>query len=172
MASRRYRHVVRSREHDVERAGVRVLLEPVCRGSGMQDRVIDLCLRHADADRRRANRIARSRRSRAPPGLPGHWRFFAPPSVASPPAAGLPARPVAARARRPRAPPFRDPRAEAGRPLPAFVQQEFDGYLKCGRLDEGFLLARDHELPVRRQEKPAKAFESRPSATTFSIALP
>jgi len=76
---------------------------------------------------------------------------------------------VAARARRPRAPPFidppgyarhrpeatllyqlveqhypafRDPRAEAGRPLPAYVQEEFDAYLKCGRLEAGFLRVR------------------------------
>jgi hypothetical protein len=76
---------------------------------------------------------------------------------------------VAARARRPRAPPFIDPpgyarhrpeatmlyqlveqhypafrdlRAEGGRPLPAYVQEEFDAYLKCGRLEEGFLRLR------------------------------
>ena len=76
---------------------------------------------------------------------------------------------VAARARRPRAPPFIDPpgyarhrpestllyqlveqhypafrnlRAEAGRPLPDYVQEEFDAYLKCGRLEEGFLRVR------------------------------
>ncbi|MDH4312597.1 MAG: transposase zinc-binding domain-containing protein, partial [Gammaproteobacteria bacterium] len=76
---------------------------------------------------------------------------------------------VAHRARRPRAPPFRDPpgyrrhrpeatllyqlvqqhypafrelRTEAGRPLPEFVQQEFEAYLKCGRLEEGFLRLR------------------------------
>lgn len=33
-------------------------------------------------------------------------------------------------------------RAEAGRPLPDHVQQEFDAYLKCGRLEEGFLRVR------------------------------
>lgn len=76
---------------------------------------------------------------------------------------------VAAHARRPRAPPFTDPpgytrhrpertllyqlveqhypafrrlRAEADGPLPDFVQQEFDAYLKCGRLEEGFLRVR------------------------------
>ena len=76
---------------------------------------------------------------------------------------------VAARVRRPRAPPFIDPpgyvrhrpestllyklveqhypafrdlRAEAGRPLPDYVQEEFDAYLKCGRLEEGFLRVR------------------------------
>jgi len=76
---------------------------------------------------------------------------------------------VAARVRRVRAPPFVDPagyarhrpestllyqlveqhypafrelRAEAGRPLPEYVQQEFDAYLKCGRLEEGFLRVR------------------------------
>lgn len=79
---------------------------------------------------------------------------------------------VAARALRPRAPPFldppgygrhrpeatllyqlieqhhpgfREPRAGAGQPLPVYVQEEFDAYLKCGRLEEGFLrLRREH----------------------------
>ena len=76
---------------------------------------------------------------------------------------------VVARARRPRAPPFLDPpgygrhrpeatllyqlvqqhypafrdlRTEAGRPLPEFVQEEFEAYLTCGRLEEGFLRLR------------------------------
>jgi ribosomal protein S27E len=76
---------------------------------------------------------------------------------------------VAARVRRPRAPPFLDPpgyarhrpeatllyqlveqhypaflelRAEAGRPLPEHVQEEFEAYLKCGRLEEDFLRVR------------------------------
>jgi hypothetical protein len=76
---------------------------------------------------------------------------------------------VAARARRPCAPPFLDPhgyarhrpeatllyqlveqhypafralRASADRPLPDYVQREFDAYLKCGRLEEGFLRVR------------------------------
>jgi len=75
----------------------------------------------------------------------------------------------AARVRRPRAPPFLDPpgyarhrpedtllyqlveqhypairelRSEAGRPLPDYVEQEFEAYLKCGRLEEGFPLRR------------------------------
>jgi ribosomal protein S27E len=39
-------------------------------------------------------------------------------------------------------PAFRELRAEAGRPLPAFVQEEFEAYLKCGRLEEGFLRVR------------------------------
>lgn len=33
-------------------------------------------------------------------------------------------------------------RAEAGRPLPEYVQEEFEAYLKCGRLDGGFLRVR------------------------------
>src|SRR5690606_39869704 len=76
---------------------------------------------------------------------------------------------VAARARRPRAPPFIDPpgyarhrpeatllyklveqhyaafrelRAECSRPLPDYVEAEFESYLKCGRLEEGFLRVR------------------------------
>jgi ribosomal protein S27E len=39
-------------------------------------------------------------------------------------------------------PTFRELRAAADRPLPDFVQQEFDAYLKCGRLEEGFLRVR------------------------------
>ena len=77
--------------------------------------------------------------------------------------------PVAARAQRPRAPAFLEPpgyarhrpestllyqlveqhypafremRAEVGRPLPDFVGEEFEAYLKCGRLEEGFLRMR------------------------------
>ena len=77
--------------------------------------------------------------------------------------------PVAARAQRPRAPAFLDPpgyarhrpeatllyqlveqqypafrkmRAEVGRPLLDFVEEEFEAYLKCGRLEEGFLRLR------------------------------
>jgi hypothetical protein len=30
----------------------------------------------------------------------------------------------------------------AGRPLPACVEEEFDAYLKCGRLEQGFLRLR------------------------------
>jgi ribosomal protein S27E len=33
-------------------------------------------------------------------------------------------------------------RAEAGRPLPEHVQEEFEAYLKCGRLEEDFLRVR------------------------------
>ncbi len=29
--------------------------------------------------------------------------------------------------------------AEQGRPLPGYVRKEFDEYLKCGRLEYGFL---------------------------------
>jgi ribosomal protein S27E len=39
-------------------------------------------------------------------------------------------------------PAFRELRAEAGRPLPDYIEQEFDAYLKCGRLEEGFLRVR------------------------------
>lgn len=39
-------------------------------------------------------------------------------------------------------PAFRELRSVAGRPLPACVQQEFEAYLKCGRLEEGFLRVR------------------------------
>jgi ribosomal protein S27E len=39
-------------------------------------------------------------------------------------------------------PAFRELRAAAERPLPDFVQQEFEAYLKCGRFEEGFLRVR------------------------------
>ncbi len=39
-------------------------------------------------------------------------------------------------------PAFREVRASEGRPLPRHVQDEFDAYLKCGRLEEGFLRVR------------------------------
>lgn len=39
-------------------------------------------------------------------------------------------------------PAFREMRAEAGRSLPDYIEQEFDAYLKCGRLEEGFLRVR------------------------------
>jgi ribosomal protein S27E len=39
-------------------------------------------------------------------------------------------------------PAFRALRSEAGRPLPHYIEQEFDAYLKCGRLEEGFLRLR------------------------------
>jgi ribosomal protein S27E len=33
-------------------------------------------------------------------------------------------------------------RAMAGRSLPDYIEEEFDAYLKCGRLEEGFLRVR------------------------------
>jgi ribosomal protein S27E len=36
-------------------------------------------------------------------------------------------------------PSFRDMMAEQGKPLPLHVEQEFADYLKCGRLEHGFL---------------------------------
>jgi len=39
-------------------------------------------------------------------------------------------------------PDFRELRAREGRSLPDYVQEEFDAYLKCGRLEEGFLRVR------------------------------
>jgi hypothetical protein len=74
---------------------------------------------------------AGARRPRAPP-------FVEPPGYARHrPEATLPYRLVEQRY-----PAFRDLRAEGGRPLPAYVQQEFEAYLKCGRLEEGFLRVR------------------------------
>jgi hypothetical protein len=39
-------------------------------------------------------------------------------------------------------PTFRDRRAAEARPLPRYVEEEFEAYLKCGRLEEGFLRVR------------------------------
>ena len=41
-------------------------------------------------------------------------------------------------------------RAEQGRALPAFVQREFEDYLKCGRLEHGFLRVRCSECRAER----------------------
>lgn len=37
---------------------------------------------------------------------------------------------------------FRALRAMEGRPLPGYIEEEFEAYLKCGRLEEGFLRVR------------------------------
>jgi Transposase zinc-binding domain len=39
-------------------------------------------------------------------------------------------------------PTFRDRRAAEDRPLPRYVEAEFEAYLKCGRLEHGFLRVR------------------------------
>src|SRR5690606_27894951 len=39
-------------------------------------------------------------------------------------------------------PGFREARAAEGKPLPRYVEEEFEAYLKCGRLEEGFLRVR------------------------------
>jgi len=39
-------------------------------------------------------------------------------------------------------PAFADRMATQGRPLPDYVQREFEDYLKCGRLEHGFLRVR------------------------------
>jgi ribosomal protein S27E len=39
-------------------------------------------------------------------------------------------------------PDFNELRAREGRSLPGYVQEEFDAYLRCGRLEEGFLRVR------------------------------
>jgi hypothetical protein len=96
---------------------------------------------------------------------------------------------VAARARRPRAPPFLDPpgyarhrpeatllyrlveqhypafrelRAETGRSLPGHVQEEFAAYLKCGGLEEGCLRVRCEQCHA---EKPVAVSGGQSSAT-------
>jgi hypothetical protein len=39
-------------------------------------------------------------------------------------------------------PAFADRMAAQGTPLPAYVQREFEDYLRCGRLEHGFLRVR------------------------------
>jgi hypothetical protein len=47
-------------------------------------------------------------------------------------------------------PAFRELRAESGRPLPEYVEQEFEAYLKCGRLEHGFLRVRCEECHAEK----------------------
>lgn len=47
-------------------------------------------------------------------------------------------------------PAFRELRSEAGRPLPDYIEQEFDAYLKCGRLEEGFLRLRCNDCHAEK----------------------
>ena len=47
-------------------------------------------------------------------------------------------------------PAFRDLRSEAGRPFPGYVQDEFDAYLMCGRLEAGFLRVRCEQCHAER----------------------
>jgi ribosomal protein S27E len=47
-------------------------------------------------------------------------------------------------------PAFRELREAADRPLPDFVQQEFEAFLKCGRLEEGFLRVRCEECHTEK----------------------
>ena len=56
-------------------------------------------------------------------------------------------------------PAFRQLRAEAGRPLPDYVEQEFEAYLKCGRLEEGFLRVRCDECHAEKADSAAGALD-------------
>ncbi|MBK6599319.1 MAG: transposase zinc-binding domain-containing protein [Proteobacteria bacterium] len=47
-------------------------------------------------------------------------------------------------------PDFRELRAGEGRSLPGHVQEEFDAYLKCGLLEEGFLRVRCEHCHVEK----------------------
>ena len=40
-------------------------------------------------------------------------------------------------------PEFAEAMVAQGKPLPAYVEREFEDYLKCGRLEHGFLRVRD-----------------------------
>ncbi len=46
-------------------------------------------------------------------------------------------------------PAFAEMMSAQGRPLPTFVRREFEEYLKCGRLDYGFLRVRCSAWPRR-----------------------
>jgi hypothetical protein len=46
-------------------------------------------------------------------------------------------------------PAFRELRAMAGRSLPDYIEEEFDAYLKCGRLEEGLPARALRALPRR-----------------------
>ena len=52
-------------------------------------------------------------------------------------------------------PGFREARAAEGKPLPRYVEEEFEAYLKCGRLEEGFLRVRC-EGRGRRGQRPRR----------------
>ena len=47
-------------------------------------------------------------------------------------------------------PAFRELRSGVGKPLPEYVQEEFEAYLKCGRLEEGFLRVRCEECHAEK----------------------
>lgn len=47
-------------------------------------------------------------------------------------------------------PAFREMRATAGRSLPDYIEEEIDAYLKCGRLEEGFLRLRCEHAAMPR----------------------
>jgi ribosomal protein S27E len=47
-------------------------------------------------------------------------------------------------------PTFREMRSMAGRSRPGCIEQEFDAYLKCGRLEEGFLRVRCEHCHAER----------------------
>ena len=47
-------------------------------------------------------------------------------------------------------PAFRTLMAEQGRPLPHYIQAEFEDFLRCGRLEHGFLRVRCEDCPHER----------------------
>ena len=75
--------------------------------------------------------VSRGRRARAPP-------FIDPPGDARHRPEGTLLYQLVAQ----HYPAFRELRADTGRPLPGHVQEEFEAYLKCGRLEEGSLCVR------------------------------
>ena len=47
-------------------------------------------------------------------------------------------------------PEFAEAMATQGKPLPAYVEREFEDYLKCGHLEQGFLRVRCEACPAER----------------------
>lgn len=59
-------------------------------------------------------------------------------------------------------PAFREMRAMAGRSLPDYIEDEFDAYLKCGRLEEGFLRVRCEHCHASWWRSAARSADSVP----------
>jgi len=58
-----------------------------------------------------------------------------------------------------------DQLAQQGKSLPDHVHREFEAYLKCGRLEHGFLRVRCDNLPVREVFMSSKRYTEEVSGT-------
>jgi len=92
-------------------------------------------------------------------GLPGHGRW---PLTASPPEQSLLYRMVAQHY-----PVFVEHLAAQDRPLPGYVQQESEAFLKCGRLEHGFLRVRCGRVTPRPSWPSAAPFPRIPVPAAF-----